>query len=82
MSGVESGMDPGLKSRKAILVRHSHVQMRVKCALAVVGHQDFHLADRQILDVLVLGARVLDVGFTSETNWFVFLFKDPGTPDA
>ena len=49
--------------------------MRVQCPLAVIGHQDFHLAYGQVLDVLVLGPRVLDIGLTPKTNGLIFVFE-------
>ena len=41
----------------------------------VVGHQDFHLANGQVLDVLVLGASFLDVGFAAESDRLVPVLK-------
>ena len=51
-------------------------------ALTLVSHQDFHLANWQVLDVFVLGASFLYIGLAAETNWFVLFFKDPRALDG
>ncbi len=58
------------------------MQMGMQSSLQSVSHQDFHLPDRQVLDVLILGASLFDVGFAAETEGLVFIFKDAGTLDS
>src|SRR5579864_3011560 len=79
---VQSWIDCWLKPGKAIVPRCTHVQMRVQSSLQSVGHQDFHLSDRQILDVLVLSPSLFDVRLAAETNGLVFIFKDAAALDS
>src|SRR5271169_1295414 len=79
---VEPGINSRLKSREPVLARHSDMQMGMERPEPVLGHQDLHLADGQVLDVLVLRPGVLDVGFTAESNRFVLVFKHPGALDS
>src|SRR5580698_6105639 len=75
---VQSWIDGWLKPGKAIVPRRTHMQMRVQSSLHSVGHQDFHLSDRQVLDVLVLSPSILDLRLAAETDGFVFICKDAG----
>src|SRR5438552_5446852 len=75
---MEPRIDSRLKSRETVLARHSDMQMGMECPEPVLGHQDLHLADGQVLDVLVLRPGVLDVGFTAESNGLVLVFEHPG----
>src|SRR5258707_12779425 len=68
---VEPGINSRLKSWEPVLARDSDMQMGMECPEPVLGHQDFHLADGQVLDVLVLRPGILDVGFTAESNGLV-----------
>ena len=58
------------------------MEMGVQRACAAVGHQDLHLSDGEVLDVLVLGASVLDVGLAAETDWLVLFLEDAGSLDG
>ena len=51
----------------------------MQCALATVGHQDFHLPDRKVLYMLILGAGILNIGFAAKPNRLVLVFKDTGS---
>src|SRR5882672_11680444 len=77
MDGVQRRIDLWDETRETVIVRHSHMQMRVQRALPVVGHQDFHLANRQVLDVLVLRSCVLDIGFASGAGGLVSFLEKP-----
>ena len=44
--------------------------------LPLVGHQNFHLSNGKVLDVLVLSPRLLDFRLTAEYNGFIFFFKN------
>src|SRR5580704_13133773 len=79
---VEPGIDSRLKSWETVLAWHSDMQMGMECPEPVLGHQDLHLADGQVLDVLVLRPGVLDVGFTAESNGLVLVFKHPAALDG
>src|SRR5437899_7067390 len=59
---MEPRIDSRLKSRETVLARHSDMQMGMECPEPVLGHQDLHLADGQVLDVLVLRPGVLEIG--------------------
>ena len=52
--GMESWVDAGLESRKAVVAGNADVQVRMQRPLAILCHQDFHLTYRQVLDVLIL----------------------------
>ena len=54
----------------------------MKRTLPAVGHQDFHLPEGEVLDVLVLGARVLDVALAAEADGLVLFLKHAGPLDA
>jgi len=79
---VEPGINSRFKCREPVLAWHPDMQMGMECPEPVVGHEDFHLADGQVLDVLVLRPGVLDVGFTAESNGLVLFFKHPGALDG
>src|SRR5271169_1650019 len=78
---VEPGINSRLKSREPVLARHPDMQMGMECPEPVVGHEDFHLADGQVLDVLVLRPGVLDVGFTAKSDGLVFVLEHSGALD-
>jgi len=44
-------------------------------SLSAISHQDLHLSDRQVLDVFVLGASVLDVSLAAKADWLVLFFE-------
>ena len=79
---IKSWVNPRPESGKPVLPGNANMQMGMQGPLAVVGHQDFHLADGQVLDVLVLRPGVLDVGFTAESDGLVLVFKYPGALDG
>ena len=74
-NGVEPRINLRLKSGELVLPGHSDMEMGMERSQAVVGHQDFHLSNGEILDVLVLRPSVLDVGFTSKSDRLVPVFK-------
>ena len=52
--GMKPWVNPGLESRKAVVARDAHMQVRMQRPLAILGHQDFHLTYREIFYVLIL----------------------------
>ena len=68
--------------RKLVFPRHPYMEMRMQRALPAVGHQDFHLPDGQVLDVLILGASVLNIGFAAKPDRLVPVFKDARSLDG
>src|SRR5712691_9928831 len=74
-NGVEPGINPRLKSRELVLPGHADMQMGMQGPLAVVGHQDFHLANGQVLDVLILRPSIFNIRFTAKPDGLVPVFK-------
>lgn len=79
--GVEPWMDCWREIRKLVVPRHPYMEVRMQRALPAVGHQDFHLPDRQVLYVLILGASVLNIGFAAKPDRLVLVLKDARSLD-
>src|SRR4029077_10088012 len=77
--GVQPWMDCGLETREPVFPRPPHMEMRIESALTAICHQNLHLRHRQVLNVLILGASVLNIGFASKPNRLVLVLKDAGS---
>ena len=47
-----------------------------------IRHQHFHLADGHLLDVFVLGERVLDLGLAAFDSFLVIRVEQTSLPDS
>src|ERR1051326_8096095 len=79
---VKTWIDCRQQPRQPIFFRDANMQVRMQCALLLVGHQDFHLTERQIFNAVIFGTSFLDICLAAGPHVFISFPDKPSARDV